>query len=199
MLVPPFQFHLLVITMEDPKSSSNPFKSVNAIKTRFKSTNALPKDQQQLKTLTVDEIETLKPKEPEKALEYEFKDLHLNLPVLEVLAHAPKYNALLDKYVESLDLGKMGRIRLKQFAKTKMTGSHIILILPCRRGLTKRHAFWSLNEDILKITVLTTNTPYPSRKIRRICACTHQRPRRKQDPIRRIQKKAIRRIQAIWE
>ncbi|GJW40569.1 hypothetical protein Tco_0066414 [Tanacetum coccineum] len=63
--------------------------------------------------------------------------------------------------------------------------------------VTKRHAFWSLNEDILKITVLTTNTPYPSRKIRRICACTHQRPRRKQDPIRRIQKKVIRRIQAI--
>ncbi|GJT43788.1 hypothetical protein Tco_0952503 [Tanacetum coccineum] len=33
----------------------------------------------------------------------------------------------------------------------------------------KRHAFWSLNEDILKIIVLTTNTPYPSRKIRRLC------------------------------
>ncbi|GJV87448.1 hypothetical protein Tco_1531386 [Tanacetum coccineum] len=62
--------------------------------------------------------------------------------------------------------------------------------------LTKRHAFWSLNEDILKITVLTSNMPYPSRKIWRIYACTHQRPRRKQDPIRRIQKKAIRRIQA---
>ncbi|GJT15824.1 hypothetical protein Tco_0874530 [Tanacetum coccineum] len=103
MLVPPFQFHLLVITMEDPKSSSNPFKSVNAIKTRFKSTNALPKDQQQLKTLTVDEIETLKLKEPEKALEYEFKDLHLNLPVLEILAHAPKYNSLLDKYTWKKD------------------------------------------------------------------------------------------------
>ncbi|GJW68177.1 hypothetical protein Tco_0122601 [Tanacetum coccineum] len=27
-------------------------------------------------------------------------------------------------------------------------------------------AFWSLNEDILKITILKTNTPYPSRKIR---------------------------------
>ncbi|GJY34270.1 hypothetical protein Tco_0418739 [Tanacetum coccineum] len=40
----------------------------------------------------------------------------------------------------------------------------------------------------------TPYTPYPSRKIRRICACTHQRPRRKQDPIRRIQKKAIRRF-----
>ncbi|GKC71074.1 hypothetical protein Tco_1116957 [Tanacetum coccineum] len=31
-----------------------------------------------------------------------------------------------------------------------------------------------------KITILTTNTPYPSRKIRRIRACTHQRPQRKQ-------------------
>ncbi|GKE06645.1 retrotransposon protein, putative, ty1-copia subclass [Tanacetum coccineum] len=51
----------------------------------------------------------------------------------------------------------------------------------------------------LKITVLTTNTPYLSRKIRRIYACTHQRPRRKQDPICRIQKRAIRHIQAIWK
>ncbi|GJY50350.1 hypothetical protein Tco_0441197 [Tanacetum coccineum] len=46
-------------------------------------------------------------------------------------------------------------------------------------NISKRRAFWSLNEDILKITVLTTNTPYPSRKIRCICACTNQRPRRK--------------------
>ncbi|GJU72152.1 hypothetical protein Tco_1263557 [Tanacetum coccineum] len=29
---------------------------------------------------------------------------------------------------------------------------------------SKRHAFWSLNEDILKITILKTNTPYPSRR-----------------------------------
>ncbi|GKF57355.1 hypothetical protein Tco_0170892, partial [Tanacetum coccineum] len=45
----------------------------------------------------------------------------------------------------------------------------------------KRCAFWSLNEDILKITILKTNTPYPSRKIRRIRACTHQRPQRNKD------------------
>ncbi|GKA50354.1 hypothetical protein Tco_0743427 [Tanacetum coccineum] len=45
----------------------------------------------------------------------------------------------------------------------------------------KRRAFWSLNEDILKITILKTNTPYPSRKIRRIRACTHQRPQRNKD------------------
>ncbi|GKB00727.1 hypothetical protein Tco_0828720, partial [Tanacetum coccineum] len=48
-------------------------------------------------------------------------------------------------------------------------------------NISKRRAFWSLNEDILKITILTTNTPYPSRKIRRIRACTHQRPQRKLD------------------
>ncbi|GKA87660.1 hypothetical protein Tco_0809424 [Tanacetum coccineum] len=29
--------------------------------------------------------------------------------------------------------------------------------------------------------ILTTNTPYPSRKIQRIRACTHQRPQRKED------------------
>ncbi|GKB16329.1 retrovirus-related pol polyprotein from transposon TNT 1-94, partial [Tanacetum coccineum] len=45
----------------------------------------------------------------------------------------------------------------------------------------KRRAFWSLNGDILKITILKTNTPYPSRKIRRIRACTHQRPQRNKD------------------
>ncbi|GKE61876.1 hypothetical protein Tco_1512243, partial [Tanacetum coccineum] len=47
--------------------------------------------------------------------------------------------------------------------------------------VSKRRAFWSLNEDILKITILKTNTPYPSWKIRRIRACTHQRPQRKED------------------
>ncbi|GJZ72637.1 hypothetical protein Tco_0636783 [Tanacetum coccineum] len=30
---------------------------------------------------------------------------------------------------------------------------------------------------LIKITILKTNTLYPSRKMRRICACTHQRPR----------------------
>ncbi|GJS64863.1 hypothetical protein Tco_0679427 [Tanacetum coccineum] len=45
--------------------------------------------------------------------------------------------------------------------------------------VSKRRAFWSLNEDILKITILKTNKPYPSRKIQRIHACTHQRPQRK--------------------
>ncbi|GJY75036.1 DNA-directed DNA polymerase [Tanacetum coccineum] len=90
---------------EDPQSSSRPLNSVNAIKTCFKLANDFQKDQLQVKTLTVNKIGTLKPKEPKKSLEYEFKDLHLKLPVLEVLAHASIYNAILDKYVESLELG----------------------------------------------------------------------------------------------
>ncbi|GJW37625.1 hypothetical protein Tco_0060545 [Tanacetum coccineum] len=60
-------------------------------------------------------------------------------------------------------------------------GSFISVIMEYLVNISKRRAFWSLNEDILKITILTTNTPYPSRKIRRIRACTHQRPQRKED------------------
>nr|GEU49000.1 hypothetical protein [Tanacetum cinerariifolium]GEW40117.1 hypothetical protein [Tanacetum cinerariifolium] len=53
----------------------------------------------------VDNINTPKSKDPKKALKDEFKDLHLNLSVLEVLAHAPMYNSILDKYVKSIELG----------------------------------------------------------------------------------------------
>nr|GEX34678.1 zinc finger, CCHC-type [Tanacetum cinerariifolium] len=56
------------------------------------------------------------------------------------------------------------------------------VIIEYLMNISKMRAFWSLNEDILKITVLTTSTPYPSRKIRRIPACTHQRPQRMEDP-----------------
>ncbi|GKB79774.1 hypothetical protein Tco_0946669 [Tanacetum coccineum] len=70
----------------------------------------------------------------------------------------------------------------------------INLIMEYLVNISKRRKFWSLNEDILKITILKTNTSYPSRKIRRIHACTHQRPQRSEaqyavsrDSIRRIQ------------
>ncbi|GJT41214.1 hypothetical protein Tco_0941079 [Tanacetum coccineum] len=54
----------------------------------------------------------------------------------------------------------------------------IRIIMEYLVNISKRRTFWSLNEDILKITILKTNMPYPSRKIRRIRACTHQRPLR---------------------
>ncbi|GJT30319.1 DNA-directed DNA polymerase [Tanacetum coccineum] len=40
-------------------------------------------------------IGTKQTEEPKSTLEDEFQDLHLNLPILEVLAHAPIYNAIL--------------------------------------------------------------------------------------------------------
>ncbi|GKA45323.1 hypothetical protein Tco_0738119 [Tanacetum coccineum] len=46
--------------------------------------------------------------------------------------------------------------------------SRILLIMEYLVKDSKRCAFWNLNEDILKITILKTNTPYPLRKIRRI-------------------------------
>ncbi|GKB01843.1 MAK10-like protein [Tanacetum coccineum] len=47
------------------------------------------------------EIKPQQPEEPEPTLEDEFQDLNLNLPVLEVLAHASIYNAILDKLGDS--------------------------------------------------------------------------------------------------
>ncbi|GJX60129.1 hypothetical protein Tco_0291519 [Tanacetum coccineum] len=60
--------------------------------------------------------------EPEPTLEDEFQDLHLNLLVLEVLAHAPVYNVILNKYMESLELGKK-RISIRPRRRT-----------PCQRS-----------------------------------------------------------------
>ncbi|GKA61663.1 putative ribonuclease H-like domain-containing protein [Tanacetum coccineum] len=90
--------------MEDLQCPSLPPNSINAIKTYSKQTNHSQKGQLQ----TVTTIGTQQPKEPERTIEDEFQDLCFKLLVLEVIAHAPIYNAILDKYVESLELGKNG-------------------------------------------------------------------------------------------
>ncbi|GJT90123.1 putative ribonuclease H-like domain-containing protein [Tanacetum coccineum] len=53
--------------------------------------------------------------------------------------------------------------------------------------ISKKARILKLKRRQLKITVLTSYTPYPSRKIRRICACTSQETTKMQSPIRRIQ------------
>ncbi|GJT97749.1 reverse transcriptase [Tanacetum coccineum] len=78
-------------------------------------------------------IGTQQTKEPELTLEGEFQDLHLNLPVLEVLAHVPIYNAMLDKYVESLELGKNGSTFVQGEVPTKIEDPGLFT-LPCRLG-----------------------------------------------------------------
>ncbi|GJZ76402.1 hypothetical protein Tco_0641074 [Tanacetum coccineum] len=63
-----------------PQCSSHPSTSINAIKAYLN--DAI--------------IEPQQPEELEPTFKDEFKDLHLNLPVLEVLSYAPIYNAILD-------------------------------------------------------------------------------------------------------
>ncbi|GJZ75681.1 MAK10-like protein [Tanacetum coccineum] len=76
------------------------------------------------------------PEEPEPTLEDEFQDLHLNLLVFEVLAHAPIYNAILDKYVESLELDKSGSAFIQGKVYTKMEDPRLFTI-SCRLGDSK--------------------------------------------------------------
>ncbi|GJY84967.1 hypothetical protein Tco_0498993 [Tanacetum coccineum] len=65
---------------EDPQCSSHPLNLISAIKTCSKETNHSQKDQMQ----AVIETKTQQKEEPEQTLENEFKDLHLNFPVLEI-------------------------------------------------------------------------------------------------------------------
>ncbi|GJR28166.1 MAK10-like protein [Tanacetum coccineum] len=81
-------------------------------------------------------IGTKQTEEPKSTLEDEFQDLHLNLPILEVLAHALIYNVMLDKYVESLELGKNGSAFVQEEVSAKMEDPRLFT-LPCRLGDSK--------------------------------------------------------------
>ncbi|GJW88040.1 MAK10-like protein [Tanacetum coccineum] len=116
----------------DPQCSFYPSTSINAIKAHFNEANISQTSLQQ----PMIEIEPQQPEEPEPTLEDEFKDLHLNLPVLEVLAHAPIYNAILDQYVESLELGKNGSAFVQGEIPAKM-GDPGLFTLTCRLGDSK--------------------------------------------------------------
>ncbi|GJV71202.1 MAK10-like protein [Tanacetum coccineum] len=116
----------------DPQCSSHPSNSINAIKAHFKEATISQTSLQQPEI----ETEPPQPEEPEPTLEDEFQDLHLNLPVLEVLAHAPIYNAILDKYVESLELGKNGSAFVQGEIPAKMEDPRLFT-LPCRLGDSK--------------------------------------------------------------
>nr|GEV72713.1 hypothetical protein [Tanacetum cinerariifolium] len=72
----------------------------------------------------------------EPTIKDEFHDFHLNLSVLEVLAHAPIYNAILDKYVESLEQGKNGSEFIQGEVSAKMEDPGLFT-LPCRLGDSK--------------------------------------------------------------
>ncbi|GJV47688.1 hypothetical protein Tco_1437900 [Tanacetum coccineum] len=109
----------------DPRCSSHPSNSINAIKVHFKEATISQTSIRQPKI----ETEPQQIEEPKPILEDEFHDLHLNLPVLEVLAHAPIYNAILDKYVENLELGKNGSAFVQGEIPAKMEDPNYSLYL----------------------------------------------------------------------
>ncbi|GKD13590.1 MAK10-like protein [Tanacetum coccineum] len=111
----------------DPQCSSHPSNSINAVKTCSKEVSHSYTSLQQ----TGIGIGTEQTEEPESTLEDEFHDLHLNLPVLEVLAHAPIYNAMLDKNVESFELGKNESAFVQGEVSIKMEDPELFT-LPCR-------------------------------------------------------------------
>ncbi|GJY19849.1 hypothetical protein Tco_0392415 [Tanacetum coccineum] len=62
------------------------------------------------------------------------------------------------------------------------------LIMEYLVKISKKARILELKWIHLNISVLTSYTPYPSRKIQRICAYTSQKTTKEQDPIRRIQR-----------
>ncbi|GJS94294.1 hypothetical protein Tco_0801262 [Tanacetum coccineum] len=94
---------------------------------------ALPSDTVKNPKLNVNSTSPVLSAQPEQTLEDEFKDLHLNLPVLKVLAHALIYNAILDKYVESLELGKNGSAFIQGEMPKKIEDPRLFT-LPYRLG-----------------------------------------------------------------
>ncbi|GJY49208.1 hypothetical protein Tco_0439164 [Tanacetum coccineum] len=64
-------------------------------------------------------------------------------------------------------------------------------------NISKKARILELKRRHLKIIVLTSNTPYPSRKIRCICAYTSLKTTKDQGSIHRIQRRPICRIQVM--
>ncbi|GJY83610.1 ribonuclease H-like domain-containing protein, partial [Tanacetum coccineum] len=60
----------------------------------------------------------------------------------------------------------------KKKMKGKSESTNDLLIMEYLVKISKKARILELKRRHLKITVLISNTPYPSRKIRRICACT---------------------------
>ncbi|GJR20510.1 putative reverse transcriptase domain-containing protein [Tanacetum coccineum] len=69
------------------------------------------------------------------------------------------------------------------------------LIIEYLVKISKKARILELKQRHLKILTLTSDTPYPSRNIRRICAYTSQKTTKDSRSIHRIHKESIRRIQ----
>ncbi|GJT05118.1 hypothetical protein Tco_0839580 [Tanacetum coccineum] len=77
--------------------------------------------------------------------------------------------------------------RKKSTTLVKYRSSRILLIMEYFVKISKKARILELKRKHLKNIVLTSNMPYPSRKIRRICACTSQETTKNQSPIRQYE------------
>ena len=98
---------------------------------------------------------------PTQDLGEEFKELHLERPVIDVLARAPYYNALLEKYEEKLKLGKNGTAFIQNKLPKKLDDPGIF-VLPCKIGNSE--AFDTLADlgsslNLLPLSLYTTLKP----------------------------------------
>ncbi|GJZ94945.1 hypothetical protein Tco_0667148 [Tanacetum coccineum] len=120
----------------------------------------------------------LEDKQPEKktntdCLVEEQEKVHLGIKVGEniTITRVPGQEGAEGNVVEKKKVKESMKANLRKLLKYKAW----IVIMEYLVKVSKRRAFWSLNEDILKITILKTNTPYPSRKIRR-AGMDHKKP-----------------------
>ncbi|GJT13430.1 hypothetical protein Tco_0860472 [Tanacetum coccineum] len=102
--------------------------------------------------------------------------------------------------VQSFEDGELKEEALKNIAimdgmidKDEESSNEVIMEYLVK--ISKKACILELKQRHLNIIVLTSYTPYTSRRIRRICACTSQKSTREKDPIRRIQRRPICRIQ----
>ncbi|GJX10550.1 reverse transcriptase domain-containing protein, partial [Tanacetum coccineum] len=78
--------------------------------------------------------------------------------------------------------GKTCHLSLKMKYKAYWALKNVNLDFNTAKSIdSKRRAFWSLNDDILKITILKTNTPYPSRRYGVSIPALTKRPQRIKD------------------
>nr|GEV77167.1 hypothetical protein [Tanacetum cinerariifolium] len=129
------------LSMFEADSKQQQSEMTNKIDTVLKAitdriVRTLPSDTAHLKEATISQTSMQQPEEPEPTLEDEFQYLHLNLSILEVLAHAPIYNAILDKYVESLELGKNRSTFVQGEIPAKIEDPRLFT-LPCSLGGSK--------------------------------------------------------------
>ena len=128
------------------------YYSVKSTSTCFKQNQILQKDQPN-KTPDIEPVKSIVETPPTQDLDDEFKELHLERPVIDVLANAPYYSALLEKY-EKFKLGKNGTAFVQNKLPKKLDDPGIF-VLPCKIG--RSEAFDTLADLGSSLNLI----PYP--------------------------------------